>query len=54
MGELPGSTEGTSVSPGTFFDNLINDFKVWVNNKLMKFTYHTKLGGAVNTTDGTN
>lgn len=46
VGELSGSTEVTSVSSSGFFDNLINDLKVWVNNKLMKFTYHIKLGVA--------
>lgn len=53
MGELSGSREGTSDGSSSFFDNLINDLKVGVNNKLMKYTYHTKLGGVANTTDGT-
>lgn len=53
MGELSSSTEGTSVSSRGFFDILINDLKVGVNNKLMKFTNYTKLGGVANTSDGT-
>lgn len=53
MGELSGSPEETSVSSRGFVDNLINDLKVGVNNKLMKFTYHTKLWDVVNTADGT-
>lgn len=39
--------------PG-FFDILVNDLKVGVNSKLMKFTYYTKLGGVANTSDGTD
>lgn len=35
-----------------FFDILIEDLKMGVNSKLMKFTY-TKLGGFANTSNGT-
>lgn len=51
VGEMTSSSEGTSVSYRVFYI-FINDLKVEVNIKLMKFTYCTKLGGVANTSNG--